>query len=176
MSQRFHVQPSSHVEGAIRVPGDKSISHRALMLGAIAKGTSHVTGFLPGEDCLATLAAIRAMGVEVRQHDATTVDVVGCGLHGLSAPGRVLDMGNSGTAMRLFMGLLAAQPFGTKLVGDESLSERPMERVASPLRQMGAEIRTRNGKPPVEIEGGRILQGIQFDMPIASAQVKSAVL
>jgi prephenate dehydrogenase/3-phosphoshikimate 1-carboxyvinyltransferase len=116
------------------------------------------------------------MGVDVREHDATTVEVLGRGLHGLSAPGRVLDMGNSGTAMRLFMGLLAAQPFGTKLVGDESLSERPMERVASPLRQMGAEIRTRNGKPPVEIEGGRNLQGIQFDMPIASAQVKSAVL
>ena len=176
MKQRFHIQPSSHVDGAIRVPGDKSISHRALMLGAIAKGTSHVTGFLPGEDCLATLAAIRAMGVDVIQHDATTVEVVGSGLHGLTAPVRAIDMGNSGTAMRLFMGLLAAQPFATELIGDESLSERPMERVAGPLRQMGAEIRTRNGKPPVEIAGGRKLQGISFNMPVASAQVKSAVL
>ncbi len=174
--QRFLVQPSNHVEGAIRVPGDKSVSHRALMLGAVAKGTSHVTGFLPGDDCLATLAAIRAMGVDVRQHDATTVDVLGRGMHGLTPPGRALDMGNSGTAMRLFMGLLAARPFATELVGDESLSERPMERVANPLRQMGADIRTRNGKPPVKITGGRNLKAIRFDMPIASAQVKSAVL
>ncbi len=176
MTQRFLIQPSNHVEGAIRVPGDKSVSHRALMLGAIATGTSHVTGFLPGEDCLATLAAIRAMGVDVIQHDASTVDVIGRGLHGLTTPGRALDMGNSGTAMRLFMGLLAAQSFATELVGDESLSERPMERVASPLRQMGADIRTRNGKPPVNISGGRNLKAIRFDMPIASAQVKSAVL
>jgi 3-phosphoshikimate 1-carboxyvinyltransferase len=176
VTQRFQVQPSGRVEGVIRVPGDKSVSHRALMLGAVATGTSQVTGFLAGEDCLATLAAIRAMGVDVIQHDATTVDVVGRGLHGLTAPGRALDMGNSGTAMRLFMGLLAARPFATELAGDESLSERPMERVARPLRQMGADIRTRNGKPPVQIAGGRKLQGIQFDMPIASAQVKSAVL
>jgi len=174
--QQFHVEPTGHVEGTLRVPGDKSISHRALMLGAIANGASHITGFLPGEDCLATMAAIRAMGVEVRQRDSTTIDVNGRGLHGLSAPGGALDMGNSGTAMRLFMGLLAAQPFSTKLVGDESLSERPMERVADPLRQMGAEIRTRNGRPPIEISGSRKLQGIKYEMPIASAQVKSAVL
>jgi 3-phosphoshikimate 1-carboxyvinyltransferase len=176
MMQRFHVEPSGNVEGALRVPGDKSISHRALMLGAIANGTSNITGFLPGEDCLATMAAIRAMGVEVIQHDATTIDVVGCGLHALAAPAGALDMGNSGTAMRLFMGLLSAQPFATRLVGDESLSERPMERVARPLREMGAEIQTRNGKPPIEISGGRRLRGIQFNMPVASAQVKSAVL
>jgi len=174
--QRFAVQPSSRVEGVIRVPGDKSVSHRALMLGAIATGTSHVTGFLPGEDCLATMGAIRDLGVAVRQHDATTIDITGSGMQGLTPPGRALDMGNSGTAMRLFMGLLAAQRFPTELVGDESLSERPMERVASPLRQMGADIQTRNGKPPVKLAGGRKLQGIQFDMPIASAQVKSAVL
>jgi len=111
MIQRFHVEPSGNVNGVLRVPGDKSISHRALMLGAIANGNSHITGFLPGEDCLATMAAIRAMGVEVRQHDSTTIDVIGRGLHGLAAPAGALDMGNSGTAMRLFMGLLAAQPF-----------------------------------------------------------------
>lgn len=176
MRQRFLVQPSSRVEGVIRVPGDKSVSHRALMLGAIATGTSHVTGFLPGEDCLATLAAVRAMGVEVRQHDATTIDVLGRGLHGLNAPAGPLDMGNSGTAMRLFMGLLAAQSFGTELIGDESLSVRPMERVARPLRQMGADVRTTDGKPPVKIAGGQSLQGLRFEMPVASAQVKSAVL
>jgi 3-phosphoshikimate 1-carboxyvinyltransferase len=176
VTQRFKVGPSHRAEGSIRVPGDKSISHRSLMLGAIATGTSQITGFLPGEDCLATLAAIRSMGIEVQQHDATTIDVAGQGMHGLTAPSQALDMGNSGTAMRLFMGLLAGQPFAAELTGDASLSRRPMERVAEPLRRMGAEIRTRGGVPPVRISGGRALQGIQFEMPIASAQVKSAVL
>ncbi|MBL8202526.1 MAG: 3-phosphoshikimate 1-carboxyvinyltransferase [Chromatiales bacterium] len=170
------MQPSTRVEGHIGVPGDKSVSHRALMLGAIAEGTSHVTGFLPGEDCLATMAAVRAMGIEVVQHDATTIDVAGQGLQGLRAAGRALDMGNSGTAMRLFMGLLAAQPFATELFGDASLSRRPMERVAEPLRRMGARVDTTNGTPPVRIAGGSKLRGISFDMPVASAQVKSAVL
>ena len=176
MSQQFRIRPSSRVEGRISVPGDKSVSHRAMMLGAIAQGTSHITGFLPGEDCLATMAAVRAMGIEVVQHDATTIDVVGQGMHGLQTAGQALDMGNSGTAMRLFMGLLAAQPFATELFGDESLSRRPMERVAQPLRQMGARIETTNGTPPVRIAGGGKLRGIAFDMPEASAQVKSAVL
>lgn len=176
MRQQFVIQPSSRVEGSISVPGDKSVSHRALMLGAIAQGTSRVTGFLPGEDCLATMAAVRAMGIEVVQHDATTIDVIGRGMHGLRDAGRPLDMGNSGTAMRLFMGLLSAQPFATELFGDDSLSRRPMERVAKPLRQMGARIETVNGTPPVRIAGGSRLSGISFDMPVASAQVKSAVL
>ena len=176
MSQQLRIQPSSRVEGRISVPGDKSVSHRALMLGAIAQGTSRVTGFLPGEDCLATMAAVRAMGIEVVQHDATTIDVVGQGMHGLSAAGGALDMGNSGTAMRLFMGLLAAQSFASELFGDASLSRRPMERVAQPLRQMGARIETTRGTPPVRIAGGGRLSGIAFDMPVASAQVKSAVL
>lgn len=158
------------------MPGDKSVSHRALMLGAIAQGTSRVTGFLPGEDCLATMAAVRAMGIGVIQHDPTTIDVGGQGMHGFRAAGRALDMGNSGTAMRLFMGLLAAQPFATELFGDESLSRRPMERVAQPLRQMGARIETTQGTPPVRIAGGGKLSGIAFKMPVASAQVKSAVL
>ncbi len=176
MSQQLSIRPSSRVEGRISVPGDKSVSHRALMLGAVAEGTSHVTGFLPGEDCLATMAAVRAMGIEVVQHDATTIDVVGQGMHGLRAAGRALDMGNSGTAMRLFMGLLAAQPFPSELYGDESLGRRPMERVAQPLRQMGARIETTDGTPPVRIAGSSTLRGIAFNMPVASAQVKSAVL
>ena len=176
MKQQLMVRPSARVEGQITVPGDKSVSHRALMLGAIADGTSHVTGFLPGEDCLATMAAVRAMGVEVTQHDDTTIEVAGRGMHGLQAPGKSLDMGNSGTAMRLFMGLLSAQPFGTELYGDESLARRPMERVAAPLRRMGAAITTTDGTPPVVIAGGAALTGIDFDMPVASAQVKSAVL
>jgi prephenate dehydrogenase/3-phosphoshikimate 1-carboxyvinyltransferase len=176
VSQHFRVGPSATVEGQIHVPGDKSVSHRALMLGAIAEGTSHVTGFLPGEDCLATLAAVRAMGVEVVQRDSTTIDVFGHGMHGLRATSTSLDMGNSGTAMRLLMGMLAPQAFSTELFGDESLSRRPMERVAKPLRQMGADIQTTDGKPPVRIRGGKALQGIQFHMPVASAQVKSAVL
>ncbi len=175
-SQRFMVQPSTRVEGSLQVPGDKSVSHRALMLGAIATGTSHVTGFLPGEDCLATLAALRNLGIEILQKDATTIDVVGQGMHGLASARHALDMGNSGTAMRLFMGLLAAQPFASELTGDESLSKRPMERVAQPLRRMGADVQTLNGLPPVRIRGGADLRGIGFDMPVASAQVKSAVL
>lgn len=176
VTEQFRVQPSVRAEGALQVPGDKSVSHRALMLGAIAKGTSHVTGFLPGEDCLATLAALRSLGIEIRQVDSTTIDVVGQGMQGLVPPGHSLDMGNSGTAMRLFMGLLAAQSFPTELSGDESLSKRPMERVAQPLRQMGAGIETTNGSPPVRISGGSDLHGIRFEMPVASAQVKSAVL
>lgn len=176
LKRSWLVQPSGRVEGSIAVPGDKSISHRALMLGALANGTSHITGFLPGEDCLATMAAVRHMGIEVRQHDATTVDILGKGLRGLTPAGQPLDMGNSGTAMRLFMGLLAPQSFSTELIGDESLSRRPMERVAGPLREMGADIQTHNGTPPVRIAGGAALRGIRFDMPVASAQVKSAIL
>ena len=176
MSSSFTVSPSRRVSGRMQVPGDKSISHRALMLGAIAQGTTRVSGFLPGEDCLATLAAIRAMGVQVEQHDATTITVHGKGLHGLTAAPAALDMGNSGTAMRLFMGLLAAQGFNSELIGDESLSRRPMERVAVPLRLMGADIRTTAGKPPVQVFGRRKLQGIRYAMPVASAQLKSALL
>lgn len=175
-TEQFRVQPSSHIEGVVQVPGDKSVSHRALMLGAIATGSSHITGFLPGEDCLATMGALRNLGIEIRQHDATTIEVLGQGMHGLARPDRSLEMGNSGTAMRLFMGLLSAQPFATVLTGDDSLSKRPMERVARPLREMGADVRTCNGTPPVTITGGAVLQGIHFDMPVASAQVKSAVL
>ena len=172
----YVVEPSAGITGRLRVPGDKSISHRALMFGAIASGTTQVTGFLEGEDCLSTLQAVATLGVTVRRPAAGDVLVEGVGLRGLRAPGRVLDMGNAGTAMRLFMGLLAGQPFDSELVGDASLMRRPMERVAKPLRSMGAQIDTQDGRPPVRIHGGAALHGIHYDMPVASAQVKSAVL
>jgi len=172
----FLAIPSKAVTGAIEVPGDKSISHRALMLGGLADGTSEVTGFLAGEDCLATLHAMRALGVRIEQPSATHVLVHGSGLHGLKAAGHALDMGNAGTAMRLFTGLLAGQSFDSSLIGDASLMKRPMERVAKPLRAMGASVETHDGRPPVLIGGGRRLQGIDYRMPVASAQVKSALL
>jgi 3-phosphoshikimate 1-carboxyvinyltransferase len=173
---RFVVAPGGCIAGRLRVPGDKSISHRALMFGAIASGRTRVTGFLEGEDCLSTLQAVAKLGVTVQRPAPGEVIVDGVGLHGLRPPPDVLDMGNAGTAMRLFMGLLAAQPFDSELVGDASLMRRPMERVATPLRSMGARIETVAGRPPVRIRGGAALQGIHYDMPVASAQVKSAVL
>ena len=172
----FQALPALRVAGAMSVPGDKSISHRALMLSGLADGTSEVTGFLASEDCLATLRAMRALGVRIDQPSATHVIVHGSGLHGLERASQALDMGNAGTAMRLFTGLLAAQEFPSTLIGDASLMKRPMERVAKPLREMGADVRTRNGTPPVEIGGGRRLRGIEYMMPVASAQVKSAIL
>jgi len=168
--------PVERIEGQIKVPGDKSVSHRALMLGALADGTTEISGFLPGEDCLATLVALEAMGIAIQRPDDTTVRIEGRGLHGLSAPSSVLDMGNSGTAMRLFAGLLSGQRFDSTLSGDASLSKRPMERVAEPLRQMGALIATDGGCPPLQITGHQSLHGIEYEMPVASAQVKSAIL
>jgi 3-phosphoshikimate 1-carboxyvinyltransferase len=164
------------VSGRVRVPGDKSISHRSVMLGGIADGITEVTGFLASADCLATLEACRAMGVEVRRHSETSLTVHGRGLHGLTAPGHVLDMGNAGTAIRLSMGLLAGQRFESTLTGDASLRSRPMERVAKPLRQMGADILTTDGKPPVTLRPVPRLNGIDYVLPMASAQVKSAIL
>jgi 3-phosphoshikimate 1-carboxyvinyltransferase len=175
-SRKFEAQPAQRVFGAIAVPGDKSISHRSLMLSGIAEGTSEVTGFLASEDCLASLAAMRALGVRIEQPSPTHVSIHGAGLRGLRDAGRALDMGNAGTAIRLFTGLLSAQTFDSQLIGDASLMQRPMERVAKPLREMGADVRTRNGTPPVDIGGGRSLRGIEYRMPVASAQVKSAVL
>jgi 3-phosphoshikimate 1-carboxyvinyltransferase len=172
----FEARPVRSVGGALRVPGDKSISHRALMLSGIASGTSEVSGFLASEDCLASLAAMRSLGVPIEQRSPTEVVIRGVGLRGLSAAGRDLDMGNAGTAMRLFTGMLAAQGFDSQLIGDASLMKRPMERVAGPLREMGADVRTRDGRPPVTIRGGRALHGIDYAMPVASAQVKSAIL
>jgi 3-phosphoshikimate 1-carboxyvinyltransferase len=173
---RFIAHPAMRVFGSMTVPGDKSISHRALMLSGIAEGTSEVSGFLESEDCLASLAAMRALGVRIQQTSATRVLIHGVGMHGLRDAGRALDMGNAGTAMRLFTGLLSAQKFDSQLIGDASLMKRPMERVAKPLRAMGADVRTHNGIPPVDIGGGRGLHGIDYQMKIASAQVKSAIL
>ncbi len=157
------------------VPGDKSISHRALMLAAIADGTSRITGFLTGEDCLATLAALRALGVPIeRQDDEVTVH--GVGLHGLKPAAQDLDLGNSGTGLRLLAGLLSAQAFDAVLTGDESLRRRPMERIIAPLERMGARIESRDGRPPLTVRGQRALAAISYELPVASAQVKSAIL
>jgi 3-phosphoshikimate 1-carboxyvinyltransferase len=174
--QRYIVHPAASVQGELRVPGDKSISHRALMLGGIADGHSSISGFLASEDCLATLAALSALGVRIERPQETQVQVHGAGRDGLRACAAPLDMGNAGTAMRLLMGLLAGQAFGSTLIGDASLMRRPMERVAAPLRAMGARIDTQAGKPPVRIHGGAALQGIDYALPMASAQVKSALL
>ena len=172
----YRVEPADSVAGSITVPGDKSISHRAVMFGALAQGRTHVRGFLDGEDCLATMRIVEHLGARVERPASTEVIVDGVGLHGLRAPTTTLDMGNAGTAMRLFMGVLSAQPFDSTLVGDASLMRRPMERAARPLREMGAAIDTEDGHPPVRIRGGAKLQGIRYEMPVASAQVKSAVL
>ena len=173
----FVVTPGGRLTGRVRVPGDKSMSHRSIMLGSLAEGVTQVEGFLEGEDALATLQAFRDMGVVIEGPHNGQVTIHGVGLHGLKAPGKALYMGNSGTSMRLLTGLLAGQAFDVELTGDASLSKRPMERVASPLRDMGAQISTGNeGRPPVRIRGGQPLKGIHYDLPMASAQVKSAVL
>lgn len=173
----FLAKPGSSLAGRIRVPGDKSISHRSIMLGSLAEGTTEVEGFLEGEDALATLQAFRDMGVVIEGPHHGRVTIHGVGLHGLKAPVGPLYMGNSGTSMRLLSGLLAAQPFDTTLTGDASLSKRPMNRVAKPLREMGAVIETGpEGRPPLTIKGGQRLTGMAYNMPMASAQVKSCLL
>jgi 3-phosphoshikimate 1-carboxyvinyltransferase len=171
----FVVEPSALKNGTVTVPGDKSISHRALILGAIAEGKTTVRGFLDGDDCLASLAALQSMGVRIDRPSATQLVIEGAGAAGLQAPADVLDMGNSGTAMRLFAGLLAGQTFSSQLTGDASLSKRPMNRVIKPLTMMGAQIQSDDGKPPLVING-QTLNGVVYSMPVASAQVKSAIL
>ncbi|WP_244613032.1 bifunctional prephenate dehydrogenase/3-phosphoshikimate 1-carboxyvinyltransferase [Modicisalibacter radicis] len=174
---RYRVQPGGSVRGTIRVPGDKSVSHRSIMLGALAEGVTEVQGFLEGEDSLATLQAFREMGVAIEGPHQGRVTIHGVGMHGLKAPVGPLYVGNAGTAMRLFAGLLAGQAFDTELTGDVSLTRRPMGRVADPLRAMGAVIETaEGGRPPLRIKGGQALKGIDYDMPMASAQVKSCLL
>ena len=173
---RYRIKPGGSVSGTLTVPGDKSISHRALMLGALAEGDTHISGFLAGEDCLATARALQGLGVHIERPQDTQVLVHGVGAHGLAAPQAPLDMGNAGTAMRLMMGLLAPQKFDSTLIGDASLMRRPMERVAVPLQMMGARIQTHQGRPPVEIRGTPHLRAIHYSLPVASAQVKSAVL
>jgi 3-phosphoshikimate 1-carboxyvinyltransferase len=174
---QFSVQPGGRLGGSIRVPGDKSISHRSIMLGSLAEGTTEVSGFLEGEDSLATLQAFRDMGVVIEGPRAGRVTIHGVGLHGLKQPAKPLDLGNSGTSMRLLAGLMSGQAFDVEMVGDASLSTRPMKRVTVPLAQMGAEVATTEaGTPPLKVKGGAQLHGIHYNMPVASAQVKSCIL
>ena len=166
----------SGLRGKVTVPGDKSISHRSVMFGSIAQGTTEIHHFLNGADCLATIRCFRTMGIDIEENGSAVI-VHGKGPHGLSAPDHILDVGNSGTTTRLLSGILAGQPFDSKLSGDESLNSRPMKRIMTPLTQMGANISSilRNDCAPLYITPGR-LHGIHYDSPVASAQVKSCVL
>lgn len=176
-AQSYHITPSHNISGTITVAGDKSISHRSIMLGAIADGTTSVSGFLQGEDALATLQAFRDMGVKIEQ-DGDNVVIYGVGMNGLQAPSDALYMGNSGTSMRLLAGILSAQSFDSVMTGDISLSKRPMQRVAKPLKEMGAIIQTtgEKGTAPISITGGQKLYGIDYTLPVASAQIKSCLI
>ncbi|MBK1693855.1 3-phosphoshikimate 1-carboxyvinyltransferase [Chromatium weissei] len=174
---QYQIMPGGALTGRWRVPGDKSISHRAIMLAAIAEGETRISGFLEGADALATLAVFRQLGVNIEGPDGGLVRVRGAGLRGLQAPATVLDLGNSGTSMRLLAGLFAGQPFSVTLTGDASLSRRPMRRVTEPLTQMGAQIATTaDGTAPLVITPTAQLTGLDYALPVASAQVKSSVL
>lgn len=165
------------LQGTIRVPGDKSISHRSIMFGSLAEGSSHISGFLEGEDSLNTVRAFQAMGVEIEGPTDGKVTIHGVGMYGLKAPEKALDLGNSGTSMRLLAGLLAGQQFDVELSGDVSLSKRPMKRVTDPLTEMGAKVETaEGGRPPLKITGNQTLNSFSYQMPMASAQVKSCCL
>jgi 3-phosphoshikimate 1-carboxyvinyltransferase len=163
------------LKGSIKVPGDKSISHRSIMLGSIADGVTRVSGFLEGEDSLATLSAFKDMGVKI-ERNGSNVAINGVGKYGLKEPINSLNLGNSGTSIRLMSGLLSAQSFDSELCGDESLSKRPMGRVIEPLRLMGADISGNDSKPPLLIKGGKQLSSIEYTLPVASAQIKSCLL
>ena len=163
------------LKGSIKVPGDKSISHRSIMLGSIATGITKVSGFLEGEDSLATLNAFREMGVEI-QRQGSNVTINGVGMHGLRESAKPLNLGNSGTSIRLMSGLLSAQSFDSELCGDESLSKRPMGRVIDPLCKMGADISGAESRPPLKIKGGKKLSSLKYTLPVASAQIKSCLL
>ena len=171
----FVTSHSKSLSGSIRVPGDKSISHRSIMLGSIATGTTRVSGFLQGEDSLATLNAFKEMGVSIERKGSDVI-IQGVGMHGLKMPTNSLNLGNSGTSIRLMSGLLSAQSFNSELCGDKSLSKRPMGRVIEPLRQMGADISGPNSMPPLSINGGKTLSAIEYTLPVASAQIKSCIL
>ena len=172
---KFIANPASTLAGDLKVPGDKSISHRSIMLGSLANGITQVSGFLEGEDALSTLKAFQDMGVKI-EREADNVTIHGVGLHGLKKPEKPLDLGNSGTSIRLMSGILAAQDFDVEMVGDSSLSKRPMGRVINPLSEMGAVIESNDGKPPLKVKGGQVLRAIDYDLPVASAQVKSCIL
>ena len=169
-------RPHGPLHGSLRVPGDKSVSHRSLMLAALADGPSHIRGFLEGEDTRATAAVLAQLGVRIDVPADGERVVHGVGLHGLRGTDQALDCGNAGTGMRLLAGLLAGQAFDSTLIGDESLSKRPMRRVTEPLAKMGARIDTQDGLPPLVVHGGQSLRGIHYTLPVASAQVKSALL
>lgn len=171
------INNSKAIKKTITIPGDKSISHRSVMLGSLANGTTHVHGFLTGEDCLSTIACFKKMGIEI-ELDGTDVTVHGKGLNGLKAPTETLDVGNSGTTLRLMTGILSAQPFSCTVTGDSSIQKRPMDRVEKPLKQMGAEITGQGGEKilaPLHITG-HSLKGTHYTLPVASAQVKSAII
>lgn len=167
---------SSPLNGEITIPGDKSISHRAIMLASIAESTTLIEGFLQSEDCFATMKAFQLMGVQIELLEEQKVRVLGVGKFGLLKPKERIDCMNSGTTMRLLTGILAAQPFESELIGDASLLKRPMKRISDPLTLMGASVKTNNGRPPLQIAGGNTLQGIDYVLPQASAQVKSCLL
>ncbi len=179
MALNFIAQPATQFSGEVRVPGDKSISHRSVMLGSIATGVTRVSGFLSGADAIATMRAFRAMGVRI-EHVDDRLEIHGVGREGLSAPEEEIDLGNSGTAMRLMMGLLCGQGFDVGLSGDASLSSRPMGRIVDPLSSMGAKFQTSGGKAPLRIfasgDNAGALRAIEYVLPMASAQVKSAIL
>ena len=162
------------IKGRLRVPGDKSISHRAVMFGSIAKGTTYIKGFLTGADCISTVLIFKKMGIDIELND-TSVKVYGNGLYGLKKPKEILDCGNSGTTTRLVSGILSAQEFTSVLTGDNSIQKRPMSRIITPLSMMGANITSNNGFVPLTITGSK-LHGIEYKSPVASAQVKSAIL
>jgi 3-phosphoshikimate 1-carboxyvinyltransferase len=171
----MRIEPAKAIRGHIAVPGDKSISHRAVLLGAIAEDETQVRGFGRSADTESTIAAVRALGVTVEDEDVDSLRVEGGGLRGLRPPGEPIDCGNSGTTLRLLSGLLAGQEGRFELTGDDSLRRRPVDRVAEPLAQMGAELESTEGRPPLQIRGGE-LRGIRYELPVASAQVKSCVL
>ena len=170
------IQPAAALVGHIAVPGNKSISHRALMLGAVGEGEVRVTGFGRSGDTEATIGALRALGVTVHEDEVDVVRVEGVGLRGLREPSAPIDCANSGTTLRLLAGLLVGQNGRFELTGDESLSRRPVDRIAQPLAEMGAAVESAHGLPPLRIEGGRALRGIRYELPVASAQIKSCVL
>ncbi|MDX2178513.1 MAG: 3-phosphoshikimate 1-carboxyvinyltransferase [Bryobacteraceae bacterium] len=170
------IAPAARLDGEARLPGDKSVSHRAAMLASIAEGRSTLVNYSTGADCASTLGCVEALGAGVSR-DGTTITIEGHGLDGLREPLRPLDAGNSGSTIRMLSGILAGQPFATTLFGDESLSKRPMQRIMAPLAQMGATVEARDGKfPPIVVRGARPLQAIDYTPPVASAQVKTCVL
>jgi 3-phosphoshikimate 1-carboxyvinyltransferase len=169
------IRPARLINGQLRVPGDKSISHRAALIAALAKGASTITNFASGADCAATIACLKALGVSITENDGNLI-VNGLGLEGFKRPAQELDCGNSGSTMRMLAGVLASQSFSTTLIGDESLSTRPMTRIIEPLEAMGASVRSHDGKPPLTITGSDSLKAIAYELPVSSAQVKSCVL